>query len=121
MGDPDDVGDLDLRLRLGTLDKRGLDRPFEEHGQLEPVPLGTDEEVARRPGEHDATSRRVDPLLTELDDGFAQPLVGVLQVFGEIFRERVFGGGPAVVRFAFRDPLLAVVTLVRFHAGGIMT
>ena len=116
MRDLDDVRDLHLRFRLDALDPRRLDRAAQEDGQLEALPLRTHEEIARRPREHDAAARRVDALLAELDRGFTQPRVGVLQIFGQILRQRRFGRGPAVVRLAFCDPLLAVVTLVRLSS-----
>jgi hypothetical protein len=100
------------RLTSGDLTARRR-----KHGQLEPVPLGTDEEVARCSGEHDAAAGRIDPLLAELDRGFAKTIVSVLEVFGEILRQGGFGRRPAVVRLAFGDPLLAVVALVPFMAA----
>ena len=60
--------------------------------------------------------RRVDPLLAELRRRLAQPLLRVLQVLAQIPRQRRFGRRPAIVRFAFLDPLLAVIALVARHA-----
>jgi hypothetical protein len=54
-------------------------------------------------------------LLAEFHRSCAEPRVRVLQLFGEITGQRRLGRRPAVVVFAFFDPLLAVVALVRLH------
>jgi hypothetical protein len=59
--------------------------------------------------------RCVDPLVAKRDSGLAQPFPRIPKIFGQILRQRRFGGGPAVVRFALLDPLLAVVTPSTVH------
>jgi len=60
--------------------------------------------------------RRVDALFAELLGRFTQALPRLAQILRQVLRERRLGGRPAVVRFAFLDPLLAVVALSTGHA-----
>src|SRR4029453_1941990 len=75
----------------------------------------TDKEVTRLAREHDRLVGRVDPLRAERRGRFAQPLPGVLQILRQLPRQRRFRRRPAIVRLAFRDPLLAVVALMTCH------
>jgi len=59
--------------------------------------------------------RRVDSLLAEGRRALTQPLVRVLEILGQIRRERALRRSPTVVRLAFLYQLLAVVTLSRGH------
>src|SRR6185436_4603544 len=115
--DLDDVRDLALRLALGALHLRRLDRAAQEDIDLEPLPLRPDEEVADLAREHDAAARGIDALLADLDGSLAQALPRFAQFLRELRGERVLGRGPAVVVFAFFDPLLAVVALASRHAS----
>jgi hypothetical protein len=115
VADVDDVRHFRRRPSLDAPHLRRADGAAEKHAQLEGAAPRAHEEVARCAREHDRRARRVDSLIAEFDRGFAQAVVGVTQVFGQVGGQRRFGGGPAVVRRAFRDPLLAVVALVAPH------
>lgn len=65
--------------------------------------------------------RGVDALLAERDRRRAQPLPGLEQIVREVLGEGGFGGGPAIVRLAQFDPLLAVVALAAGHASILVT
>jgi hypothetical protein len=111
-----DVRDFRFRRRRGAPDLRRFHRPAQKDDELERISLRADEEVADRAREHDAAVRRVDALIPEIGGRLAQPLVGVLQIFRQVARERRLRRRPAIVRLAFLNPLLAVITLVPAHA-----
>jgi hypothetical protein len=111
----EDVRDFGFGGRFRAADLRGFHRAAEKDDDFQEAAFGADEEIAGVTREHDRVVRRVDALRTEVRGGFAQALPRVSQVFGEISRQRGFGGRPAVVRLALLDPLLAVVALVPGH------
>jgi len=115
--DVDQVRDSDARGRRGFLDQRRPDGTAGKEHDLQAVTLRSDEEVAHLAREHDRVMRRVDVLLTEFDGGFPQAFPRIAQVFRQIFRQRLFGGRPAVVFGASGDPLLAVETLMGLADG----
>ena len=55
-------------------------------------------------------------MIAEFDRRLAQPLPRVPEIIREVTRERRLGGRPAIVRFPFFNPLLAVITLAPGHA-----
>src|SRR4051794_16702755 len=111
------VGDLRPRRRHHGADLRALQGTPEKDAQLEIFLLWPHKEIAGAPGEHDRVMRGVDALFAELRRGFAQAFPRVAQILWKIANQRLFSGRPAVVRFAFLDPLLAVIALVSFHAA----
>ncbi len=111
----DDVHELRARLALDAAHLRRSHGAAEEDADLQIASSRAHEKVAGVPREHDGGARRVDPLVAELDGGFAQPLPRVRQLVGQILCERRLGRGPAVVRLALLDPLLAVMALVCAH------
>ena len=115
VGDADEIRELGPGALHHLAHLRRLDRASQHDPDLEVFRLRAHEEVADLLREHDRVVRRVDALLAELDRRLAQAFPRVLQVLGQFRRERRFGRRPAVVRFAFLDPLLAVKTLVARH------
>jgi hypothetical protein len=111
MTDLNDVHNFRLRRPIDALDLWRLDRPAEKHAGLEIVAFRPHEEIARLARKHDRMVRGVDSLIPERHRGLAQPLPCVLQILGEICGQRRFRRRPAIVRFAFFDPLFAVITL----------
>ena len=104
-----------LRRGVGPAHLRRLQRARQEDAELEEVLLRPDEEVARLARKHDRVVRRVDALLAEVGRRLAQPLPRVPEILRQILGQHRLGRRPAVVRFVFFDPLLAVVTLVAGH------
>ena len=117
VADLNDVEELGLRGAVDAEDLRSLQRATEEDAEFEKALLGTHEEVTGFAREHDGFVRGVNALIAEGGGGFAQALPSVAEIFGEILGESGFGGGPTVVRFAFFDPLLAVVAVPSGHSA----
>jgi hypothetical protein len=119
--DPQHVGELRPRPFHHITDLRRLDRPSEHHPDLEVFRLRAHEEIADLPRKHDRVVRGVYSLLAEFQGGLAQAFPRVPQVFGEFRRQRPFGRRPAIVRFAFLNPLFTVETLAAGHASILWT
>ena len=115
VSNPDQVVVLGLGARVRAHDGGGLERPAQEHADFEELQPGPHEEVAGLARKHDRMMRGVDALVAELDRRVPQSLPRVAQVFGQVLRQRRFGGRPAVVLFVGFNPLLAVKTLARRH------
>jgi hypothetical protein len=115
MPDLDQVRQPGLRAPHDAPDLGSVHGTAEKHTDFEKAPLRTNEEVAGLARKHDRVVRRVDSLLAEGRRALTQPLVRVLEILGQIRRERALRRSPAVVRLAFLYQLLAVVTLSRGH------
>jgi hypothetical protein len=115
MRDPQEMHELRLRALIDAPYLRRLQRTAEEHTHFEKAPLRSHEEVAGLAREHDRIVRRVNPLIAKLHGRLAQPLPGITEIFGQIAGQCAFGCGPAIVRFPFGNPLLAVITLAAGH------
>ncbi len=101
-----------------ALDAAYLQRAYdaaEEYAHLQEASSRTHKKVAGVSREHDRGTRRVDPLVAQFDGRLAQPLPRLPQLLGQVLCQHGFRRRPAVVRFAFRDPLLAVITLASTH------
>jgi hypothetical protein len=57
----------------------------------------------------------INALFAEGNRGLTKPLPDFPEIEREVARERLFGGGPAIVGLARLDPLLAVVALAVSH------
>ena len=75
------------------------------------------EEVTGLPRKHDRVVRCVHSLIAELDRRVPKPLPCIAKFLGQVFRQCLFRGRPAIVLNALGNPLLAVVTLVTLHAS----
>src|SRR5262249_20122584 len=114
--DVDNVHQLRPRPALDAAHLRSAYGAAEEEAHLQEAPSRTHKEVAGLPREHDRCAGCVDPLIAKPGGGLAQSLPRVSQVFGQIFCQRSFGRRPTVVRLAFFNPLLAMVTLAPRHS-----
>src|SRR5262249_25375564 len=96
-------------------------RTPEEQPHFEEAATWAHEAVACMARKHDACARRVDALVTERGRSLTKACPGVVQLFGQILRERCFGRRPAVVLLPLTHPLLAVVAFPAGHGGGMLS
>ena len=115
MSDANDVRELRRSTLHDAADLRRPQRASQHDADLEIFRLRPHEEVTDLPREHDRVVRGVDALVAEFDCRLPDPIVGILQVLGQILGQRRLRRRPAVMRLAFINPLLAVVTLVARH------
>src|SRR2546422_343508 len=115
MGDPDEVGELRFRHSFNASHLRRLQCAPDEDAEFKGASFWAYKEVAGLSRKHDRLMGGIDSLISKRGSGLAQAVPGIAQIPREVSRRYRLCSRPAVVRFALRDPLLAVVAFPAVH------